>query len=821
MLVALSLLTLASALGSWRYASIDSDLGKLIRPSDTLGWYRDNEVYKSAFPELQQTAVVVVSGSDGVRVDAAARSLAAAFEQHAEFEFVYAPTLDAFFLRERLYYLDPPDLRAWIEGVRYDSGVLRRLADHADLANAARTFADQVSATPGLPLQDPLASLARSFGQDPIRIDLEAYPRLQTASEARHHALIVLKGPQRLDESLPSAALVALIRGIVADTPVAEGVRVRLTGEIVLADEEIRAGLDGIGIAGTLSLVLMAIILGVGVRSLRTIVVMFVMLFAGVTLTLGFGTLAVGSFNTLSLIFVVMFFGLGVDFAVHFALRVRESGDLRDAEVAAARDIGPALLLCALTTVVGFLSFVPTAYRGLAELGIISSGGVLIALFLTLTLLPALFRLLGSPRAAAGTAGLRLGVEDLPAGPVLAATALVSVVALYFAVGLRFDYSVLAMRDATTEAMSTLLELQEDGVVTDYSISVLAPDAAAAAALPAALRALPEVGAVQTPLDLVPGDQAEKRALLEPVVELLDGIDGVEPGASADALPGALARLRQVEPDVAPAERPLYRMLVDGLSALEGRPAEVERLDEALRVALETELRELRERVAARPFGLDDLPPDLRARMVSDDGRQLLNVQPATPLVNREETERFIDAVAGVAPNIAGRSVVEWGVGEVAVRSFIEAVTLSIAVIFGLLMLYFRGVVRPLMVLLPIGLATLFSFALMEVTGLSLNMANILVVPLIFGLGVDTGIHVVHRFASAGDIHEVFESSTARAVLISALTTIGAFFSLSFSPHKGAASVGQLLFLAISLMLLATFVVLPAMLRLFGQRRSG
>ena len=131
-----------------------------------------------------------------------------------------------------------------------------------------------------------------------------------------------------------------------------------------------------------------------------------------------------------------------------------------------------------------------------------------------------------------------------------------------------------------------------------------------------------------------------------------------------------------------------------------------------------------------------------------------------------------------------------------------------------LLIAYFRGLLMPLVVLLPLALTTLVTFAVINVSPLTLNMANILVIPLIFGLGVDTGIHVVHRYVATGSVTSLLASSTSRAVLISALTTIGTFFSLSFSPHKGAASVGMLLTIAISTMLLATFMVLPALLSL-------
>ena len=136
------------------------------------------------------------------------------------------------------------------------------------------------------------------------------------------------------------------------------------------------------------------------------------------------------------------------------------------------------------------------------------------------------------------------------------------------------------------------------------------------------------------------------------------------------------------------------------------------------------------------------------------------------------------------------------------------------------LLVYFREPLTPQLVLIPLGLTTLYTFAIIELTGLTLNMANILVVPLIFGLGVDTGIHVVHRYHHARSVTEVLRSSTPRAVTLSALTTIGTFFSLSFSPHKGAASIGLILSIAIAILMLVTFIVLPALLARFEPLRQ-
>lgn len=835
--VLLLILSALSLLVSWRFGAIDSDLGKLIRPSDELAWVRHDDAFKAAFPQTLQTAVLVVSGPDADDVDVTGLRLVAALRASGELGEVFAPTLDPFLRDHRLYFLDHGDLERWIDGVDYDQGVLMRLADGLGLADVGFAFADHLSVRARQPLPSPLTSFARAFADGvPASIDLHAYPHLVDPEVSTHYAIIVVKGHQRLDERLPNAHTVALLRRIASATPIAGDARVRLTGEIVLADEEIGAALSGITLAGSVSLVLLALILGFGVRSIRLIAAVFALLLIGVACTLGWATLAVGSYNTLALIFVVMFFGLGVDFAVHFGLRVQEGmaggADVEHAAAIAARDIGPALLLCMLTSSIAFLAFTPTAYRGMAELGLISAGGMVIAAALAFIVIPVFLRLgapvpgapaAGSPSTSTGQAvpdgesAGRVTATPIPATAryprlVIATVLLLGLAALPAALQLRFDYSVLAMRDAETEAMSTLLELQQQHITTDYSISVLATDLADARALAARIEQLDAVGAVLTPLDLLPRDQARKAALLAPLTPRLAEIGAISPSVTDEFFAAAVEALHGARASVRDADLPDFDAMLAGLDALVDRPAKRADIDAAMRASLEADLMQLRRLVSAEPFDIEDLPADLRRRFFSADGRVLLSVQPAEPLADREATGRFIEAVAAVAPNHAGRSVIEWGVGAVVVDAFMQAAALALVSITALLVLFFRGVLLPLLVLTPLLLATLFTFALAQLAGVSLNMANILVVPLIFGLGVDTGIHVVHRFSHAGGVAGLQASSTPRAVLISGLTTIGTFFSLCFSPHVGAASVGLLLLIAISLMLIATFIVLPALL---------
>lgn len=792
-------------------AKINSDLSSLIRPSDDLAWYRHNEHYKEQFPFFEQTALMVVSGGNADAVDRATIAMAERLETNKYFHSVFAPGVDEFITRREFYFLDSDQLALWIKGAEYAFGPLLRLADEASVSNFTFVLADHLTANRGLPLPAPLQSLATAVSEGQVR--MHGLPLLKDPDQEIHYQLIVLQGAQDLSRQMPNEMLVRVLREEIAELERPADVQIRLTGEIPLAHEEMQAALNGIALAGTISMVLLAIILGFGIRSLGFVLAIFALLGAGVTLTLGLAVLLVGSFNTLSLIFVVMFFGLGVDFAVHFGLRVREARQNLPQSQAldvAAKDVGPALLLCMLTSSIAFLAFVPTAYVGLAELGVISAIGMLMAFVLTLVLLPALLSRVNLRQDDADT--FSLSFFALPAAPTLLVFVLLITGAGWLAKDLQFDYSVLAMRDADTEAMATLLELQKAGITTDYSIAVLAKNESEAAQLTKELVALPQVSNVIGPKDLVPDQQSIKQKMVETLFERFATIDEVlaSEQVSTEALRQAVAYLEESLAYARSQDVALLKKLLQTLKQMDGDM--ILRSDQSLFLELNRSLAQVRSTLSAPPFVLSELPVDLLERLISKDGEYLLNVQPSTDLSNRQATSEFIEAVAPVGGNFAGRSVVEWGIGTVVVESFLEAAVLAFSAIFILLGFYFRSLILSALVLIPVAISLLFTFAICQMSGLSLNMANILVVPLIIGLGVDSGIHVVHRYVSK-DGSDIYESSTARAVVISALTTIGTFFSLSFSPHLGAASIGLLLTVAISLLVVVTFVLLPVLLK--------
>ena len=825
-LTGLALLTCASAWVAVDRHRMNADLGDLIRQEAS--WRDDFDRFQAAFSDQVKTAVVVVSGSGYKQVEDAARQIEAEVRRRPDrFRAVYAGGNHPFFRDHALLYVDQAELddvaarlaeaQPWLTAVAEDPslrGLLKLLEQGvrndppSGFDNVVQQFQESASALLGG--DDPTLYWANEF----------------FSGDDVWHRLISVKTNLDIGETLANAELVEELRVIVAEVGAPPDVRIGITGEAALAHEEIEAAVGGVQLAGWLALALLAAVLLVGVRSLKIIVATFTMLVVGISLTAAYAMLTVGEYNTLSVVFVVMFFGLGVDFAIHFSLRYQEAvnvgaGDIVQSLDSTVHSVGGAIFICTLTTALGFLGFWPTDYEGLADLGIISAGGMVIAGFLAFTLLPAFFTVFGpiKPHVMPLPSGARLvGTLIAHRGWVLGMITASAVLALAFASQSRFDYSVLALKDPATDSMRTLRLLQRDGEATDYALLMLGEDVGAIEAV----RALPEVDSVITLEDFVPEDQLNKLYVLEDLQWMLAS---------------ALAPLRQLD---SPAESELQAGVRSLLETIETSPdrsrfADLEAVLRDLAIGpashlliwqqgvvanLVEELDWLRRALHVGLVTVEAVPAEIRARLTSADGERLSIVLPAEDVADVSEMNRFIDAVQAIAPAATGRPVIERGVGGVVVASFQQAMAFALAAIAVVLLAMFQSLRHALLIMVPLGLAVLFTLALGVLLDAPLNMANILVMPLIFGLGVDSGVHVVDRYRGEGDVPHLMHSSTPRAVVLSALTTVGAFSALALSPHAGTASIGFLLAIAVSLLLVFTVFLLPVLLSWVSESSS-
>jgi len=813
---------------------MNSNLSDLIRQDAP--WKDDFESFKSRFPQLVDTAVVVVSGTSMQGVEDASKSIHQRLVARSDvFSDVYSPMTDPFFRDHAFLMMDFDALESMVDRLAEAQPMLTRVAEDPSLRSVFSLVRDALENEAETGFDRVLRILAESAesllaGDDtPVRWADEFFD----SGEKRIVGLIILRGKVDYADALPNALVMKNLRSEIAAATVPRDIDVAVTGEIALSHEEIKAAQDGVRIAGFISLAVLLVILGIGIRSVRIIGATFAMIGIGIVWTTGYALLTVGEFNTMSIIFLVMFFGLGVSSAVHFSLRFREAMRqehlaLKPALERAGATVGKAILLCTVTTAIGFMGFAPTDYKGLGDLGIISAGGMIVALVLTFTLLPAVYVLVGAPgqgQDSEMTSG-DLAVKWLSdrRTPILAGVSLLAIVAAVVGTRMYFDYSVLALRDPDSESMRALALLQEEEIVTDYTLSILTRDEEETRNLDR-LSELSTVGKVTTPFDYVPSEQEDKLFLLEDAQAIL--LSALEPGISSEA-----PTLLELEEGFELFKKALEQSsLPDGeldharahLLELASRiqPFSLEQWQSIVITGLVQELDWLRRAITVDEIRFGDLPESLRNRIVSADGEYLSMALPALDISDVSELSRFIEEVRAEVPVATGRPVVEWGVGNVVVDSFIWALAFAVIGIGSVLTVFLRRALTPILVLIPLALTALFTVAVAVLIDMPLNMANILVIPLIFGLGVDNGIHVVERFRRSGAVSELMHSSTPLAVVLSTLTTIGTFAALTLSPHQGTASIGYLLTLAVTLLLVFTLFVLPLLLSLQTDKPRG
>jgi hopanoid biosynthesis associated RND transporter like protein HpnN len=860
--IALSiLLTVLSLWAVMTRIGVSTDTSTMLDPD--LPFQQQNRALKDAFPQLGGELVIVIDAPTATQADRAAARLTEALAPRTDlFAFVSDLAGDPFFRRNGLLFLSLEELYALSDtlaeaqpflGTLWHDPSLRGLADLMDEAagQVAESGADGVALPLG-PVLDRMAAVtgAQGAGDGAARLDWRALIQPDGAAapgaQARH---LILAKPERAFGSMtPAGDAMRAIRETARDldlTP-ANGVTVRLTGAAAMETEELGSVQTGMDIAGIITFVAVVSLLVIGLRSLRLILATVATLIAGLCWTAGLAAVTVGTLNLISVAFAVLFIGLSVDFGIHFGLRYKEGRDRaidnRDALLDAAHSVGPGLLLCAVAAAIAFLSFLPTDYRGLAQLGLISGMGMGVAFLANLTLPPALLGawpvrpgLVDGPRisdtalderdASERLSGRLDGILRRHARSVALGALGVGLVAAAVTPWARFDFDPLNLRDPDTESVATLFDLLEDPRVTPYTMDILADDLTAAEALADRVAALPEVAGAITARDLVPSDQQEKLFAIQDMALFLGpalartprpGPDDAERRAARDALVAALETIRTADGADA-ATRDAAGRLAGALAGI-GDDATLARVSTALTADLPPMLTRLKESLTAGPVTMEDLPDALLGRYLADDGRARVEVRSALDPRDPDQLGRFVDAVRAEVPTATGSPVLIRESGRTVVLAFAEAGALALIGITVLLAATLRQLRDVLLVFAPLTLAAVLTVATAAVFGLAFNFANVIVLPLLFGLGVASAIHLVRRERAEVDIAHAMHSSTPRAVVFSALTTIGSFGSIAASSHPGTASMGVLLTIAIGLTLVCTLGVLPALLALWPSR---
>ena len=602
--------------------------------------------------------------------------------------------------------------------------------------------------------------------------------------------------------------------------------RVRLTGPIPIANEEYSTVQEGAIVNAIGTIVVVLFILWLALHSAKIIFAVFVNLFIGLSITTAVGLWMVGSLNLLSIAFAVLFIGLGVDFGIQFSVRYRserfKNDDLAQALEEAARRSAIPLSLAAMATAAGFLCFLPTDYKGISELGEIAGAGMLIAFTSSITVLPALLRLLNPPGEKepvgyAFLAPLDRFLEDHRIPIVVGTLALViaGLPLLYF---MRFDFNPMNLRSPNAESIATYLDLRKDPNTGASAINVLTHSDADAQKIAAKLEKLPEVLRVQWLDSFVPEDQPAKLKLLAQAARVLgpalspESIDDAPTDQeNVDSLKSSVASLRKVAGEGNGPGAVASRRLADALQKLADSNEATRNKAQAIFVdPLEVLLDQLKNALQAQPVSLNTLPPEIVSSWKAKDGLMRVQALPRGDPNDNDNLRRFASAVLSAEPTAVGGPVSILKSGDTIVRAFILAGIYALGVISLLLWVTLQRVTDVLMTLVPLLVAGAVTLEICVLIKLPLNFANIVALPLLLGIGVAFKIYYVVAWRSGRT--NLLQTSLTRAIFFSAMTTATAFGSLWLSSHPGTSSMGKLLALSLVTTLAAVLLFQPALM---------
>ena len=604
------------------------------------------------------------------------------------------------------------------------------------------------------------------------------------------------------------------------------GARVRLTGPVPIANEEYATVQDGAIVNGIGTILVVLVILWMALHSTKIISAVFLNLFIGLSLTTAVGLMMVGSLNLLSIAFAVLFIGLGVDFGIQYSVRYRserfKSNDLRLAlEKAAERSAVP-LSLAAMATAAGFLCFLPTDYKGISELGEIAGAGMLIAFTTSITVLPALLRLLNPPGEPEPVGYAFLAPVDhfleKHRVVIIVGTLLVAIAGLPLLYFLRFDFNPINLRSPRVESIATFLDLRKDPNTGANAINVMTNSDADAKKIAGRLEKLPEVLSVRWLESFVPEDQPAKLKLIAQGAKVLNPAlnpDSIDPAPSdaenVEALKGSAESLRKTAGEAKGPGAAASRRLADALSKLaESNQATRDKTQAIFVTPLKLVLDQLKKSLQAQPISLKTLPPDLVDSWKTKDGLQRVEALPRGDPNDNDTLRRFASAVLVAEPNAIGGPVSILKSGDTIVKAFIHAGIWALVVISLLLWLTLRRVTDVLLTLVPLLVAGAVTLEICVLIEMPLNFANIVALPLMLGIGVAFKIYYVTAWRSGRT--NLLQTSLTRAIFFSAMTTATAFGSLWLSSHPGTASMGKLLALSLLTTLAAVLLFQPALM---------
>jgi hopanoid biosynthesis associated RND transporter like protein HpnN len=623
-------------------------------------------------------------------------------------------------------------------------------------------------------------------------------------------------------------------------------VNVGVTGKPALSNDEMTAAFRDSEYASVVSFVLTLGLLLIGFMRIGKPIVMTIVLSMSLAWSVGLATIFPGHLSLFSVMFISIVVGIGIDYGIYFLFRYEEElflgRNLKEAlEITAARS-GPGILLGAATAAATFYVLMLTDFRGLQELGWISGSAIIISFVAMFTVFPATLMLMDRRHAARprGSVPRAMALESMHVPLVDRITAYpktVLVVALLLTIGsaaalrsVRFDYNLLNLQAHGTESVVWEMKILATSGRSGFAAMSTASTLEELRAKQQAFRKLSTVSEVDSALLLIPDDQPEKQKIIADFAPIVAPVRvnrplPVDPERLVTAFETLKRRFDIAAGEAPPgdAQRELTRVAEDiGRLVVKLRQTDSANVEASLALLQRqvyrdfvTSFQRLQNNLNPRMIGLDDVPPEIRRKFISDRGHFLLQIHPRVNIWDRDGAAHFVSELRTVDPDVTGTPIITYEAIRLMERAAKQGTLYAIILVSGLTALMLRRVRETLLALSPLALGLLWTVGFMWVFKLKFNLGNIFGLPLILGAGAEYGLSIVTRFMEDREHGgPLIARSTVMGVLIAALTTLVGFASLMLADHRGIYGLGLLLTIGTITSMIAALIVLPVLLRL-------
>ena len=779
--------------------------------SEKLDFRKKQNELSEFYPFLKNNNIIVVSGKDYEDSIILVRNILSKFKkQDDKFNFYFCPQLDNFFKDNFFKFLDDSSKDQIIDRIYKFQPFISEMNNNPKLKGLNNLLELSIKNQSEVNYFLDILKKMNSSISEKKKINWES----EFVKNQDFYIIFGLK--QDYVKNNKFSDFYNFLNGLKEIRP---DISVNFTGSQILDYEELQSVTDGAIDASLLSILLVGIILWIAFRNFLIIFSILASIFVGLSITVGIATIVVGSLNIISVAFAVLFIGISVDFGIQLSLRLREINIINVKNVILSiREISQSILIVGVTSIIGFLSFIPTDYIGLSELGIVSAVGVIVGLVTNILFLPSLlttFKVIKNKKSLflINNSLLKLinflnkkRILMLPLFLMFLVFSIFSYNQIYF------DSDPIKLKNQQSQSVILALKLLDKDPSTDYKISVFSDNWD------------------QTKIEKVKNLTSVKSIFS--IRELLKDENNYDDDVSH--LRYLLkSEYNSFHSDINELKR--FIIILESLSKFENN-SESDLLMNLVKNLNNINLKEFREieklwfgdfnkmvlniqkLLEFRSLDENSIPDFFKNRYVAKNGFERIEIYPKESVIENNGLKKFVDEIIEIFPNATGMPVIQQKASEVVILSFIHAliITLSILIIFCYLV--FKNIFYLILSLLPVIVSIPITAILMYVFSINLNFANMISLPLIFSLGMSYTIFMLKRYQQNRCFDKLMMSSTPSAVMFSGLTTISSFSTLAISSHSGTSSMGLLLFISLVVTLFSCLVILPLLIKVFEKK---